>query len=1610
MDLTQIKSIVEGFDGSFEIKDLEILRKYLVKNKADDIIKTSESTKLFIDLYSPLLKSTLGFSGIDVSRTLTTDNLSIWLQRAIQICAVSKNHFDFASLVTNDDAQSIFTLVCDFWTDSGVAFGNALKELFTKIISLVSSTRPEESYRGYLEKWTLHVLSFGRDQRVLYFMIEILAKKVGGSFVIEKCPELISQALAYMNMNALANPIGKALFSIYSSILYEWSGESKNSITCDESLAEKWTALWAEPTRAALMNEKSREHIQIYFLPQMFKKLPQSLKIFIRGMSDINFNTPENKILLLLGCMKLGQERGILDVLDPKTGIITEEFLQGLLHHNSPAIKLGALAIISTSQQVSKPIPSYVFKVLENSLDDFLIESDPGFRNQFYGFMRQFVFRLRASSYAINREYQKLLKKNESEKATELGNEITHIKNFISWFISYLERCLRPNCPYQFRYTSLLLIQLLAKSGLDDEIRPEYYEKHHEFFPFNIPVYNKNVVKLLIDNISNNYEDVRSTAAKILEMAKLPLPLLESYNDIDLLVDQSLETVQGLRGREGDAAARGLELAFKLYYHFPSTETKNDENFEKGVQLIEKIIDNLEAEIEFSNKDFFNAVLQHPVHGYFTSLTFILEFVDFSKFAATQETKLIWAKLVQRMIACLTNVWDNVKDILCHDSPEGNLPEIFKENYSPELETKYGPASQVLLSYSWRAIKESATMLKVLFDRVPLDPNSEIFSNQQIITMGGLLLSQLATVKHRGAFSSVYPTFISCCKRCNKIPELSEQPEKWLSENIDLIQVKAQYITRRSGGLPYLITAVLTAEIESNPRLDLITKTFNNLLNIAKLPAISDGDEKMDLPQVHAFNCIKVLFIEANLSSRSAHFIEPALELSIVSFSSDVWAIRNCAVMLFTALQNRLFGTAKKNQTKSKHTVSTISAKIFFNKYKSVKPTLLKILQQYVSGNSDSNVETVFPVLSLLSRLESTVGYSGLDEFKPLIIHCLESKVWKVRQMAARVIPPLLRNEDPIAFVKTQIGLCSLANQNKLHGVSMASFNIIVSLYDTFQESQSLKMSKIDVSDNIVFEIWLPQKLVTFLIAHFEEFVICNPSSETAIAFFRVLKEIYLSFIDIEKQKQCDSEVVESILTEFDLYVLPFCEQYWNQNDKRLELSSSRRVLLTEMANLVLVQRFLRQGLATNEDSDEFAHGLKFLSQMIAQLDNYETQLMALKFLDDNFDDISKAVSMKQFASQNAFKLLFNSLWEVFSNTCFAWDQVRGPAARVFSKIFQNYASFTSVDLLSQSPSTYQDILFKSITPNSSEEINEACLESLGVFSGFLFNTFTSENGDTNEAALKKWMSAVSKFGNENEEFPSRNSAMISLGSFLSTIYDENFKLLQSKYSLNQYYILIDTLFELFLFLSDDDEEIREAASKYAARLVDFQFASSTCVFAQKELLYSYIAGLKFIGQEEKDSNIFPQLEVYVATKLVNCLTSNKKPFAQLLKSALSFDSTLFTFERQNLFRDDVTNLETYGYALKLLLQNVTTSNVEKYVENEINLWISKGIACIEETLNREEKPEKVLSRWVKDIKLSKELSRLIILTKIYNMKSSSKFNVEKIDPENSLRYLLIDF
>lgn len=109
-------------------------------------------------------------------------------------------------------------------------------------------------------------------------------------------------------------------------------------------------------------------------------------------------------------------------------------------------------------------------------------------------------------------------------------------------------------------------------------------------------------------------------------------------------------------------------------------------------------------------------------------------------------------------------------------------------------------------------------------------------------------------------------------------------------------------ITRRSAGFPAFVSAILIAKDEG---------FFKEVMGDFSHQALQfdrkvSGDQRASLPQVHYLNCLREVYLTSQLRQWSTHWLETGLNLASKCIVSEIWAIRNCGLMLLKAITDRL--------------------------------------------------------------------------------------------------------------------------------------------------------------------------------------------------------------------------------------------------------------------------------------------------------------------------------------------------------------------------------------------------------------------------------------------------------------------------------------------------------------------------------------------------------------------------------------------------------------------------------------------------------------------------------------------------------------------------------
>ncbi|KAL8685875.1 MAG: hypothetical protein Q9224_005633, partial [Gallowayella concinna] len=415
------------------------------------------------------------------------------------------------------------------------------------------------------------------------------------------------------------------------------------------------------------------------------------------------------------------------------------------------------------------------------------------------------------------------------------------------------------------------------------------------------------------------------------------------------------------------------------------------------------------------------------------------------------EKSRIWRDLSDRLLDTASNVWIAVKNILCADAPEGL--ELENPDDQPVAGTKD------VLSFCWRALKESrsaqtalsgaicsayiflSTLMHSMIAGPKATPIAQVFHHCHYRRFGDLAFTELAELRHRGAFSTVSQTFAECCIRCVQSNDLQTQalPREWYQKALECIQQRASALTRRSAGIPAMITGILSAE----PEGDFFDSVIQELQAIASKETEMHEDENLRLPQVHALNCLKDIFTDARFNASVEQHMSSSLELAVRSLESERWAIRNCGLMLLRALITRLNDGTNSLSSKAPSSHTRISS-LVYDKYQNMPDLLLRLLahqdatdgedfqrRAHVAGTFVLQAQRVFPALEMVEQ--SGIPEKHHQEIRQAVWSHVEGPVWPIRDKAARALSNL-PNGEAIDIEVRRCLLVPWSTQNALHG------------------------------------------------------------------------------------------------------------------------------------------------------------------------------------------------------------------------------------------------------------------------------------------------------------------------------------------------------------------------------------------------------------------------------------------------------------------------------------------------------------------------------------------------------------------------------------------------
>ncbi|KAI4103581.1 MAG: hypothetical protein L6R37_003726 [Teloschistes peruensis] len=599
-----------------------------------------------------------------------------------------------------------------------------------------------------------------------------------------------------------------------------------------------------------------------------------------------------------------GSKGSILDDLINRRSV--EDVGARLLCHASIPVRTAAFSIVTQPSMSKEPFTEKTLTALRSALPAYHTEANPKVRQENLSMMRNLLQRLARSLNHLNKMIS-FEDESSGDRDTASGfftdskmgiEKQQQYLVFIEWYADFLVQELGPSVSYQRHFVALKVLDFLLTDGQGVK-----YAWDEDVCLGNPPLtphvlFGDEALTSLLNLIMDPFDDIRELAASTLHrlpastwsglaskmISKLPEVDSTTGSEYCRLEEKPLHTRGTFLSHTLHRAtlkmqhtgradhADGFGRLYDLVLGSHGAWTDDDEC------IFDHLLSKLEQCIKIAQVNVQIAVKTASLHGYLIATRYLV--IRFNRYSVEEGRVRKWSETCLRILRVAQSVWEAVKGILCADAPEGY--EV--ENQDDEI-----VGTKDLLSFCWRALKESSTLMHAVLQSSTASSKSasvpRVFTHDYYRQYGDLAFTELAELRHRGAFSTVSQTFTMCCLRCaeSEDPETRALPKAWYKSTLVCIQEQASALTRRSAGLPAIITGILSA----SPRDGLLDIVTRDLQAIASANDIDANEETLQLPQVHAFNCLKDVFTDGRFGSFVEQHMSSSLEIAARALEGD---------------------------------------------------------------------------------------------------------------------------------------------------------------------------------------------------------------------------------------------------------------------------------------------------------------------------------------------------------------------------------------------------------------------------------------------------------------------------------------------------------------------------------------------------------------------------------------------------------------------------------------------------------------------------------------------------------------------------------------------------
>lgn len=878
---------------------------------------------------------------------------------------------------------------------------------------------------GALERIAANLLSIPVDNRTRYLPLSVFIDVCGAGILFEKNPAIIEESFHVMTEKSICAAVASMLTSLWKSVSEnsrEKTSPSSSAFLLDEQF-------WFPQTVAVLSSENEilRESLSLYVLPKLFSIAPTSAHTLILGGHLLERRSAvPGFIAALKTARRLQIVKGLPEFFAGKEQSF-QKALRAALTHKSESVRVDAFEIVCGTKTVSS-MPSDV--ELDSVL--FFLELH----------MRCIGDHLKSKLSPLFKHLLTRVRREATSAAKARPPKLVDVNRLESWLQSVGTMALRslyPGAPYERLRMALEILKIMLEV-LGDFFNPRYriqlprdgcgfMPAEIAFNPFPPEIFSESTTHALLTVSVNSFDGIRQGALEFLSSFPSPLAGLSTTGQVAEVLKRAMALLCSPRMRESDAGALWLRFLFNVFaigqnWTFDLLTKTVSEGGEEGrgsFCFIKSCCDLIQQSLEQGKHDLLAASRESLSHGPLLLLHYLIPLIDWrcpvyvpdlDDDAGAMLLCRIQGLLGEAVALALPPLAVPEADDATAEEDIVDDEDGYDDINTNEDASVQGPRAQLITCACWLTMKEAVLCMAELTLCVDVDVT---------LQLGLKVVELMCEIKHNGANDRASAALHDVCTKCSRTPTRTHIPRLLFDRLLRHLQRPDQSrrdILRRSAGLSLAVHTILKAE--SN--LLAANKTVGQyaiecLLEIA---ATIPPPPEQPWPCVHAFNALRLIFLDKSLALETVQVCSEAFIACIKAMADARWEVRNAATLCYAALLIRITGFANVLHRSSAPGRKLITASDLFIRYPSLHEFLLKEFRKACDDQNGQQQQgggmvhpSILPTLMLLARLRPPqFRHESTLSLIPLVCQCASVAPLQVRYLAARSMSCLVPDED----------------------------------------------------------------------------------------------------------------------------------------------------------------------------------------------------------------------------------------------------------------------------------------------------------------------------------------------------------------------------------------------------------------------------------------------------------------------------------------------------------------------------------------------------------------------------------------------------------------------